>query len=154
MLVGGQVSVDVRLFADIHHSLQRRLFFVSHPARIMVVDDEPDMCQVLGLQLSRAGYEVECISDAGSAFIKLSIAPFDLVLTDLMMPGMSGTDLLRMIRKAENDIPVIVLTGRESPDAEIAAAGLHVSAYLKKGTTSGPALVDAVARALENASLQ
>ena len=123
---------------------------MSNSARIMVVDDEPDMCQILGMQLARAGYAVECISDAGSAFIKLSIDSFDLVLTDLMMPGMSGTDLLRMIRKAENDIPVIVLTGRESPDAEIAAAGLQVSAYLKKGMTSGPDPVDAVERALGN----
>lgn len=121
---------------------------MSNPAHIMVVDDEPDMCEVLGMQLSRAGYRVECISDATSAFIKLSIEPFDLVLTDLMMPGMSGTDLLRMIRKAENDIPVIVLTGRESLDAAITAAGLHVSDYLKKGETSGQDLVDAVERAL------
>lgn len=114
----------------------------------MVVDDEPDMCEVLGLQLSRAGYDVTCIGDASSAFIKLSIEAFDLVLTDLMMPGMSGTDLLRMIRKAENDIPVIVLTGRESLDVAITAAGLEVSDYLKKGETSGRDLLDAVERAL------
>jgi DNA-binding NtrC family response regulator len=106
------------------------------------------MCDVLGMQLSRAGYTVECISDAASAFIKLSIEAFDLVLTDLMMPGMSGTDLLRMIRKAENDIPVIVLTGRESLDAAITAAGLQVSDYLKKGATSGRDLLDAVERVL------
>jgi two-component system C4-dicarboxylate transport response regulator DctD len=102
------------------------------------------------MQLSRNGYETESVLDAGSALIKLSHDPFDVVLTDLTMPGMSGTDLLRMIRKADSDIPVIVFTGRESMDAAVKAAGLHVSSFLKKGTTSSRDLVNAIERALSD----
>lgn len=116
--------------------------------RILVVDDEPEMCQILTLQLSQAGYEVDCISDAASALLKLASNSFDLVLTDLMMPGMNGIDLLRMIRKLGNDVPVIVFTGRESLDSAIAATHLRVSDYLAKGTTSGPELLAAIERAL------
>ncbi len=123
---------------------------MSDQPRILVVDDDTEMCQILGMQLSRKGYEVECVYDAGSALIRLSNDPFDVVLTDLMMPGMGGTDLLRMIRKAGKDIPVVVLTGRESLDSAATAAGLRVSDYLRKGTTSGQDLVDAIERALDN----
>jgi len=116
--------------------------------RILIVDDEPEMCQVLERQLSREGYEVRSVVDAGAALVKLTHESFDLVVTDLMMPGMSGTDLLRLIRKMWHDVPVVVLTGRENLGAETTAACLHVSGYLKKGTTSGADLVAAIERVL------
>ncbi len=119
-------------------------------SRILVVDDDPDMCQILDMQLSRGGYEVDCVGSAGAALAKLTSEPFDLALIDLMMPGMSGIDLLRMIRKTGNDIPVIILTGRESLDTAVTAVGLHVSGYLRKATTSGAELIDAIKRALDD----
>jgi DNA-binding response OmpR family regulator len=106
------------------------------------------MCQILALQLTRAGYEVECVGDAAPALDTLSNEPFDLVITDLMMPGTSGLELLRRIRRIANDIPVIILTGRESLHSAIVAAGLRVGGYLIKGTTSGSDLVEAIEHAL------
>lgn len=118
--------------------------------RILVVDDEPDMCQILALQLARAGYEVECVGDPASALAKLSNESFGLIITDLMMPGTSGLELLRRIRGIEHDIPVIILTGRESLHSAIVAAGLRVGGYLIKGTTSGSDLVEAIEHALSD----
>ena len=79
--------------------------------RILVVDDEPDMCHILELQLSRAGYKVESVLDAGSAYIKLSSDLFDLVLTDLMMPGMDGMEFLEKVKQQWPAIPVVMVTG-------------------------------------------
>lgn len=123
---------------------------MSERPRILIVEDETDLCRILSEQLSREGYEVECAHDAVSALVELSNDPFDLVLTDLMMPGMTGTDLLRMVRQADSDIPVIILTGHESVESAVMATHLRVSDYLTKATTSGRDLVDAVRQALSN----
>lgn len=121
---------------------------MSSRPRILVVDDEPNMCQILAVRLSRAGYEVECVHDASSALEKLTSNPFDLVLTDLMMADMSGLDLLRRIRGAHNDIPVVILTGHESLESAITATHLHVSDYLTKSEFSMQELLAAIERAL------
>lgn len=73
---------------------------------------------------------------------------FDVVLSDLSMPDMNGIDLLRRIRGADNDVPVIILTGHESLESAISATRLHVSDYLTKSTFSMQELVAAIERAL------
>ena len=121
---------------------------MSDRPRILMVDDEPNTCRILAMQLSRSGYEVECVHDAASALEKLASDPFDLVLTDLMMEDMSGLDLLRRIRGADNDVPVIILTGHESLESAIAATHLRVSDYLTKSDFSMQELLSAIERAL------
>jgi len=121
---------------------------VSDRPRILMVDDEPSTCQVLAMRLSRSGYEVECVHDASSALERLANEPFDLVLTDLMMEDMSGLDLLRRIRGADSDVPVIILTGHESLESAITATHLRVSDYLTKSDFSMQELLGAIEHAL------
>ena len=122
---------------------------MSDRPRILMVDDEPNTCQILAMRLSREGYEVECAHDASSALKKLTKESFDLILTDLMMEGLSGLDLLRRIRGANNDIPVVILTGHESLESAITATHLHVSDYLTKSAFSMKELIEVVERALK-----
>ena len=72
------------------------------PAVILVVDDEPDLRDLLEFLLLREGYEVICLSDGDAALAWLDRHPADLVLTDIMMPGMDGLTLARAIRYREH----------------------------------------------------
>jgi len=121
---------------------------VSDRPRILIVDDDTEICRTLEVQFFQGGYEAQSVYDVSSALVRLANESFDLVLVDLVFPDVSGIDLLRMIRKAKNEIPVIVLTGHESLSTAITATSLHISGYLTKSTTTGPDLLDAVERAL------
>ena len=71
----------------------------SSPARILVVDDEVYILQVVALKLRNAGLEVDCAGDGDEAFTLLKGKSFDLVVTDLQMPVMTGIELARMMAK-------------------------------------------------------
>jgi two-component system alkaline phosphatase synthesis response regulator PhoP len=82
--------------------------------RILVVDDEAHIQHVLSLKLRNAGYEVLTASDGEEGLHVATAASPDLVITDLQMPYMTGTDLCRAFAAREDtrDIPVIILTAR------------------------------------------
>ena len=82
--------------------------------RILVVDDDPDAREVVAAALIEMGYAVEVAADGFEAGAKLQATVLDLVLTDLMMPGMHGVDLAQWIRTYRTGLPVIVITGRET----------------------------------------
>jgi DNA-binding response OmpR family regulator len=80
--------------------------------RILVVDDEPFLRRILTHILVKAGYQVECAEDGDDAWSRLSRpAQPDLVISDLMMPGLSGADLVRRLRTdRKSSIPFLILT--------------------------------------------
>jgi two-component system response regulator MprA len=82
--------------------------------RILVVDDDPDARELVAAALVEMGYAVEVAVDGFEAVAKLQATVADLVLTDLMMPGMHGVDLAQWIRTYRAGLPVIVITGRET----------------------------------------
>jgi DNA-binding response OmpR family regulator len=82
--------------------------------RILVVDDEKDLCEILQFNLSSEGWEIEVAHSAEEALTK-SPESFDLILLDVMMGGMSGFKLADKLRKEMNlSVPIIFLTARES----------------------------------------
>ncbi|MFQ5656609.1 MAG: response regulator [Candidatus Methylomirabilales bacterium] len=82
----------------------------SLPHRILVVEDDEDMRENLRRILVGAGYEVQLARNGVEAIEVLKELRFHLVLTDLVMPGMGGLDLLGEIRRHEQNVPVIFLT--------------------------------------------
>ena len=90
---------------------------MAESSRILVVDDEERICEFLTYMLARAGYEVEAYQSAQEALQALSDRRFHVLLTDLVMPGMDGADLIRYARKVQPDIPAVVLTGFGTVDA-------------------------------------
>jgi DNA-binding response OmpR family regulator len=84
----------------------------SSVAKILVVEDEADLRELLHLQLAREGYEVlECArGEEGLALLEKE--PVDLILLDWMLPGMSGVDLARAIRLQAREVPILMLTAR------------------------------------------
>ncbi len=83
----------------------------TKPARILVVEDETDSAYVIRSLLEYDGYVVEVATDATCGIAAFSDSPHDLIITDLAMPGRSGMDLAREIKKACPGTPVILLTG-------------------------------------------
>lgn len=80
--------------------------------RVLIVDDEPPVVQFAARALDLAGYQTITASDAESALATVAAAGvIDLLLTDLMMPGMRGDELARALRAQDPDLPVLYLTG-------------------------------------------
>ena len=100
--------------------------------RILVVDDEQDNCDYLKLILNKEGYEVEAVTDPTKALEVLRASEFHLVVLDMMMPQMSGTELLEHIRKVDSDIAVVVATAYPHVDTAVASLKLQASDYVKK----------------------
>jgi DNA-binding NtrC family response regulator len=103
--------------------------------KILVVDDEENVCHSIKKVLSRRGYEVSqalTVEDAVSLIKEMS---FDLVITDMMIPGTSGLELLQIIRDHYPELEVIMITGHASIESAVKATKLGASAYLPKPFT-------------------
>ncbi|HET9223444.1 MAG TPA: response regulator transcription factor [Roseiflexaceae bacterium] len=107
---------------------------MNQHARILLVDDEASIRLTLGALLERTGYEVTAADGGEQAVQLLEHQGFDLLLTDLKMPGMDGMQVVAAARQRQPDVAVIVLTGHGS--LETAIEGLHqqVFDYLLKTT--------------------
>ena len=90
--------------------------------RILVADDDRDILELVVFKLTQAGYEVVAVADGVAALAAIEANPPRLVILDVMMPGLSGIDVLRKLRanEATKDLDVILLTAR-SRDSDIDA---------------------------------
>ncbi|SFW35756.1 sigma-54-dependent transcriptional regulator [Luteibacter sp. UNCMF366Tsu5.1] len=98
--------------------------------RILVVDNEAKMRRILELSLRSMGHDVEQAGDGQEALAMLDTGSFDLVLTDLRMPRLDGIGLLRALREADNDIPVIVMTAYGTIETAVAAMKIGAADYI------------------------
>jgi two-component system response regulator GlrR len=116
-------------------------------ARLLVVDDDPDMLRLLSMRLSSAGYQVTAETSAETALTQLEIEHPQLVLSDVRLPGRDGLQLFDEIRKRHPSLPVILLTAHGTiPDA-VEATARGVFTYLTK-PYDGRELLDKIAQAL------
>lgn len=119
--------------------------------RVLVVEDDPDNARLVEYILNREGYRVDVASTAEFALERSAAArathPFDLVVTDLVLPGLDGIELARVLRAIEPNLPVIVMTAHSTPDSADRARLLGISEYLHKPLMA-PALVRSAERAL------
>ncbi|MDZ4279053.1 MAG: response regulator, partial [Dehalococcoidia bacterium] len=81
------------------------------PAKILVVDDEPSILLLLREALTQWEYHVTCVKSAGEALEAIRTELFDAAITDIRMPDMSGLDLLREIKRQDESIEVVMMTG-------------------------------------------
>jgi excisionase family DNA binding protein len=100
--------------------------------RVLVVDDEASIRDLLSRTLALADYDVDLAPDGRTALDRLRIFPYDLLITDLRMPGIDGLSVIREARRLKPDIPVIIITGFSSEGSAIEAVNLGVSGYLTK----------------------
>lgn len=104
------------------------------PTTVLVVDDEPDIIELMRDFLEAAGHTVVSAPDGPAAFMLLDRQPVDCVLLDLMLPGMSGYDILRRLRETSN-VPVLILSARQEDSDKIRGLGLGADDYIVKNAT-------------------
>ncbi|MET0209952.1 MAG: sigma 54-interacting transcriptional regulator [Burkholderiaceae bacterium] len=116
-------------------------------ARLLLVDDDPDLLKLLSMRLEAAGYDVTAVASAEAALAQLAAQRPALVLSDVQLPGMDGLALFNAIRARHPALPVILLTAHGTiPDA-VAATAQGVYTYLTK-PFDGRALLETIAQAL------
>jgi len=120
---------------------------VAGRPRILVVDDEAAIRDLLSKTLALAEYDVDLAPDGRTALERLRIIPYDLLITDLKMPGIDGLTVVREARRLKADIPVIIITGFSTEASAIEAVNLGVSGYLTKPFRV-PRVLAAAAKAL------
>jgi len=104
-------------------------------ARILVVEDEPDIAGLIAYGLTTAGYQVETVGDGTTAADTILRERPDLVVLDLMLPGRSGLELLAEIRKSDGPeavVPVLILTAKRTEDDRITGLEYGADDYLTK----------------------
>jgi DNA-binding response OmpR family regulator len=99
--------------------------------QILIIDDDAELCALLKEFLERDGFEVSSAQDGDTGLRRAEAEPFELVVLDLMLPGMDGLELLRRLR-AVSRIPVIMLTARGDDEDRIAGLNLGADDYLAK----------------------
>lgn len=102
-------------------------------SRILVVDDEQDLCEILKFNLETEGYQVETANSAEEALEK-DIASYNLLLLDVMMGGMSGFQLAKQLKNSEVSahIPIIFLTARDTENDTVTGFNLGADDYISK----------------------
>ena len=104
----------------------------SGPTRILVVDDEPSMREMLRIVLRRDGYDVVLAENGKAALDRLQSQPFDLLLSDIRMPDLSGVEVLRTAKEINRDLVAFMMTAFASTDTAVEAMRLGAVDYFIK----------------------
>lgn len=120
---------------------------VAERPRVLVVDDEASIRDLLSKTLALAEYDVDVAQDGRSALDRLRIYPYDLLIADLKMPGVDGLSVIREAKRYKSDLPVIIITGFSTESSAIEAVNLGVAGYLTKPFRV-PQVLAAAAKAL------
>jgi excisionase family DNA binding protein len=115
--------------------------------RVLVVDDEASIRDLLAKTLALAEYDVNVATDGRSALERMRLYPYDLLIADLKMPGMDGLTVIREAKRYKADLPVIIITGFSTESSAIEAVNLGVAGYLTKPFRV-PQVLAAAAKAL------
>ncbi len=101
--------------------------------KILIIDDEQDLCNILLYNLKNAGYEVSAAYSAEEA-LKRDIISYDLLLLDVMLPGMSGFELAKLLNKQPetSNIPIIFLTAKDTEDDMLCGFNIGADDYIAK----------------------
>ncbi len=128
-------------------AVERAPRVANDPARVLVVDDEASIRDLLAKTLALAEYAVDVSPDGRSALERMRLSAYDLLIADLKMPGMDGLTFIREARRFKADLPVIIITGFSTESSAIEAVNLGVSGYLTKPFRV-PEVLKAAAKAL------
>jgi len=104
----------------------------TRAVRILVLDDDPGTVNVYRFILAKEGYDVEVATSPQIGLKLLEKRQFNILLLDLVMPGMNGIEVLEKVREKDKDLAVVVLTGYASVETAVASLKSGVSDYIEK----------------------
>jgi two-component system, NtrC family, response regulator PilR len=123
-------------------------------ARLLVIDDEPSLCQLLEIAFRKEGYLVETTTSGQAAIKKIDSQVYDLIISDIRMPDISGIDLLKHARRHGNSVGFILITAVPAVETTIQALNLGANRYVIKTDSLVEELKLVVARTLEELALR
>lgn len=100
--------------------------------RILIVDDDPQICEYMQTFLERDGFQVKTLSDPLAVEDEVKIGGYHLIVLDLMMPKLDGIQVLERIRKIDTDVAVVIFTGYPNLETAVASMKLDAVDYIKK----------------------
>jgi CheY-like chemotaxis protein len=115
----------------------------SQPGRILLIDDDPALGGYLTRVLTRGGFEVTHELDSASALLRVEEQDWDLLITDIELPGMNGLELLERVRQLVPSLPVAVLTGNPTVDYAVSALRSAAAEFLQKPIGAGDLITKA-----------
>lgn len=101
------------------------------PTKILIIEDEPNIARFIELELQHEGYEISKCTDGREGLLLMESENFDLILLDIMLPGLSGLEVLRRIRKT-SDLPIILLTARDAVEDKVSGLDMGANDYVTK----------------------
>lgn len=104
---------------------------MEKPIRILVVDDEPSISEFVSFNLKKEGYQVEVAADGNTALELFGASEFDIVILDIMLPGMNGYEVCKNIRE-RSEVPVLFLSARDSELDKVVGLEIGGDDYLSK----------------------
>ena len=129
-----------------------KVSWVQPKPRILVVDDEPLICQQLERLYTHSDYAVAIASSAEQALERLEVGDIDLVVTDIRLPGITGVELTNRLREIHPDVPVIVITGYADIETAVEVLKLGASDYIMKPFSVG-AIQNSIRTVLQKAGV-
>ena len=112
---------------------------MSVQTSILVADDDPGVLDVVAFMLRREGFAVDEEKDGTAALEAARARPYDIVILDVMLPGVSGTEVCRELR-AESDVPILMLTARDAESDRVLGLELGADDYVTKPFSSAELL--------------
>jgi len=100
--------------------------------RILVVEDEPAAAAVLAKGLREHAYAVDVAADGDAALEQVAISDYDLIILDVLLPGIDGLDVCAQLRAAGTSVPILMLTARSEPDQRVEGLDAGADDYLPK----------------------
>jgi CheY-like chemotaxis protein len=104
----------------------------SRKKRILVIEDDAEMRRLLRDFIQEAGYEAHSVENGSAAFIRTARESFDLIVTDIRMPGLSGLEILPGLKRLQPNVPIIVITAFGGDEVHQRAMERGAQAYMEK----------------------
>lgn len=102
------------------------------PYRVLIVEDNPDLAQLVALHLGDAGYEVDVESDGRLGYSRIQECTYDLIILDIMLPGLDGLAITQALRRSGNNLPILMLTSKASEVDRVVGLELGADDYVTK----------------------
>ena len=100
--------------------------------RILLVEDEPKLCALINRALKSERFAVDAATDGDSGWRFADSYDYDLIILDLMLPGMGGAEILRRIRRKNQDVPILILTAQDATEEKVRNFAAGADDYLTK----------------------
>ena len=128
------VNIPLHLYSLLHPFALKWYMYSMNSAKILIVDDEPDIVELVSYNLTKEGFEALSASDGKEALDKIRAGDFNLVILDLMLPGIQGMEICRILRNdpRTRSIPIIMLTAKGEEVDKVLGLELGADDYITK----------------------